>query len=159
MKQKLLLPNICKKIGWIVLLIGIGLTIYWQSNPESSNSSWPSLHVLKLDFPDSLHGFRFVVEHTEIPNTVSGLLMLIGLMLVVFSKQKKEDEFIANLRLSSLLWAVLVNYILLAFAFIFVYGLDFLGIMIYNMFTVLIFFIIRFNYLLYRNTKLVPDEK
>ncbi|MBC9932177.1 hypothetical protein [Chitinophaga qingshengii] len=159
MKQKLLLPNICKKIGWIVLLIGLGLHIYWQSNPESTTSSWPSLPVLKLQFPDSLKGFKFIVENTEIPNTVTGLLILIGLMLVVFSKQKKEDEFIANLRLSSLLWAVLVNYVLLAFAFIFVYGLDFLGIMIYNMFTVLIFFIIRFNYLLYRNTKLVPDEK
>ena len=80
-------------------------------------------------------------------------------MFVGFSKEKREDEFIAKLRLSSLLWAVWVNYVLLLFAFLFVYGTSFLTVMIYNMFTVLIIFIVRFNYILYKNAKSVSDEK
>ena len=54
---------------------------------------------------------------------------------------------------------VKINYILLLLAFLFVYGTDFLIVMIYNMFTVLIIFIVRFNYILYKNSKTAPDEK
>ena len=73
--------------------------------------------------------------------------------------EKNEDEYIAGLRLSSLLWAVCVSYLLLLIAFVLVYGTPFLNVMVYNMFTVLIIFIIRFNYLLHKNSKIVPDEK
>jgi len=78
---------------------------------------------------------------------------------VSFSKEKNEDEFIAEIRLSSLLWAVCVSYTLLLVAFLFVYGSPFFEVMIYNMFTVLIIFIVRFNYILYKNTRTVSDEK
>ena len=79
--------------------------------------------------------------------------------MVGFSKEKQEDEFIAEVRLNSLLWAVAVNYILLLLAFIFVYGTPFLQVMIYNMFTILVIFIARFHYILYKNCKTFSDEK
>jgi hypothetical protein len=34
-----------------------------------------------------------------------------------------------------------------------------LNVMLYNMFTVIILFIVRFNYVLYRHTKSISDEK
>ena len=80
-------------------------------------------------------------------------------MMVGFSKEKNEDEYIANLRLSSLMWAVWVNYVLLLLCFIFVYGMGFLHVMIYNMFTVLIIFIGRFNLILFKNKMISADEK
>jgi hypothetical protein len=80
-------------------------------------------------------------------------------MMVGFSKEKNEDEYIANLRLSSLMWAVWVNYALLLLSFIFVYGMGFLHVMIYNMFTVLIIFIGRFNLILFKNKMISADEK
>ncbi len=79
--------------------------------------------------------------------------------MVSFSKEKREDEFIANLRLSSLLWSVWVHFVLLLLAFLFIWGFSFLNVMVYNMFTILIIFIIRFNYLLYRGTKSMADDK
>ncbi len=88
-----------------------------------------------------------------------GSFFIIGALLVSFSKEKNEDEFIAEIRLSSLLWAVWVSYILLLVAFLIVYGTPFFEIMVYNMFTVLIIFIVRFNYILYKNSKAVSDEK
>ena len=87
------------------------------------------------------------------------MLFIIGALLVGFSKEKQEDEYIAEVRLNALLWAVLVNYCLLLAAFVFVYGLSFLTVMIYNMFTVLILFIARFHIALYRNAKNISDEK
>jgi len=101
----------------------------------------------------------FTLFETNITLTVVGVLFIIGAMMVGFSKEKREDEFIAKLRLSSLLWAVWVNYALLFLAFFFVYGTDFLTVMMYNMFTILIIFIVRFNYLLYKNSKVVLDEE
>ena len=88
-----------------------------------------------------------------------GVPFIIGALLVSFSKEKNEDEFIAEIRLSSLLWAVWVNYILLLVSFLLVYGSPFIEVMVYNMFTTLLIFIVRFNHLLYRNRKTVPDEK
>ena len=101
--------------------------------------------------------FSFI--KTNITNTVVGILFLAGALLTAFSREKLEDEYIEKQRLSSLLWAVWVNYLLLLLAFIFVYGVAFLQVMIYNMFTVLIIFIARFNYILYQNRKGVADEK
>ncbi len=101
--------------------------------------------------------FSFI--DTNVTNTVVGILFIVGAIFVGFSKEKREDEFIAKLRLSSLLWAVFVNYILLLLSFAFVYGIAFINVMMYNMFTVMIIFIFRFNYILYKNSKSVSDEK
>jgi hypothetical protein len=70
--------------------------------------------------------------------------------MVGFSKEKIEDEYIASIRMNALVWAVFVNYSLLIVAFIFIYDLSFLNVMAYNMFTVLLLFIIRFHYLLFK---------
>jgi hypothetical protein len=87
------------------------------------------------------------------------VLFIAGGLMIGFSKEKREDEFIVKLRLSSLLWAVWVNYALLFLAFVFIYGTAFLTILYYNTITVLIIFIIRFNYMLYRYSKTAIDEK
>lgn len=157
MENKLLLPNKFKKPGWFIMIpamiAGVFLSIHGYE------ADWLNVKVFAL-FNNDLSGFRFC-EFIEdnITNEIVGLLFLTGAFLVAFSKEKKEDEFIANLRLSSLLWAVCVNYVLLFLTFIFVYGLSFYSMMIYNMFTVLIFFIVRFNYILYRNSKFLQLEK
>jgi hypothetical protein len=158
MKQVLLLPHRFKKLGWFMLIpatiLGIVLAI------GEFDLEWISAKVFVM-FTDELVGGRkfFSFINTNITNTVVGVLFLIGAMLTAFSKEKREDEYIEKLRLSSLLWAVWVNYLLLLMAFIFVYGFAFLNVMIYNMFTILIIFIARFNYILYQNRKGVVDEK
>jgi hypothetical protein len=121
---------------------------------------WLNLQTFSLFSDDSFgNGKFFSMVHVNLTNTIVGASFIVGALLVGFTKEKNEDEFIANIRSSSLLWAVSVNYILLFIAFICVYGSAFLSVMIYNMFTVLLIFIIRFNYILYRNAKSVSDEK
>src|SRR4030095_15139463 len=110
-------------------------------------------------FNEEILGERqfFTLIKTDITNTAVGVAFIVGAMFVGFSREKKEDEYISNLRLSSLLWAVYVSYFLLLLAFLFVYGTVFFTVMVYNMFTVLIIFIVRFNYILYKNSKPVSD--
>lgn len=158
MTTKLLLPNRYKTIGWIVLVPAtiLGLALAYTE----FDATWIHAKVFAIATDATFGKYKFFsVTETNITSTLVGVLFIIGAMLVSFSKEKNEDEFIAELRLSSLLWAVCVSYILLLVAFIFVYGTPFLDVMVYNMFTVLIIFIVRFNYLMYKNSKTVSDEK
>ena len=159
MFKQMLLPNACKKIGWVLLipsaLVGFFLML---TDLESKLKIESKVFALYNDefLGSSKH---FGIISTDITNTLVGIVFIIGAMMVAFSKEKNEDEYIANLRLSSLMWAVWVNYTLLLLSFIFIYGMGFLHVMIYNMFTVLIIFIGRFNIILFKNKMISTDEK
>jgi hypothetical protein len=158
MTTQLLLPNRYKKIGWIILIPATILGLILCYYEFGADWLWAKVFAIASEGSE-FHYKYFTFTKTNITNTVIGGFFIIGAVLVGFSKEKKEDEFITELRLSSLLWAVLVSYILLFIAFIFVYGTPFLDVMVYNMFTVLIIFIVRFNYLMHKNSKTVLDEK
>lgn len=160
MFKKLLLPNRFKKLGWVILIpstiIGAVLMV---SEFEALQFHSTVFAIYSDSFLGNGGSHYFQLIKTDVTNTLVGTLFIIGGLLVGFSKEKNEDEYIANLRLNSLLWAVLVNYLLLLFLFIFVYGFVFLNVMVYNMFTILIFFIAIFNISLYRNSKSFPNEE
>jgi hypothetical protein len=141
-----LLPHRYKRLGAIVLIVFS--IVGFIALEEEWTVSWLTgkffvINSLTNDKTISLG----VVNFTQ---TICGVLVILGGLLVAFSKEKEEDEYIEGLRLNALLWAVLVNYSLLILAFIFIYDLAFLDVMVYNMFTVLIIFIVRFNYTLYK---------
>jgi len=158
MPHKLLLPNRFKLIGWIILIPTTILGVLLSLNDFNVFSIKAKTFAFLFD-KGLGQTTSFGIIETDLTNTIIGILFIIGAMLVGFSKEKIEDEFIAKLRLSSLLWAVWVNYILLFFCFLFIYDSFFFNVMIYNMFTVLIIFIARFNFILYYNSKVAPDEK
>jgi len=158
MSNTLLLPNKFKLLGWFLLIVAV---ILFVASSVEVFDLFPEKSKVFAIFNKEIFGQSqfFTLIETNITLTVVGVLFIIGAMMVGFSKEKREDEFIAKLRLSSLLWAVWVNYALLFLAFFFVYGTDFLTVMMDNMFTILIIFIVRFNYLLYKNSKVVLDEE
>lgn len=158
MKAKLLLPNGYKKIGWMILIPSLVIGIILIA------TSFETLALNTTIF--AIYGTEILGDtvilglfDTNITPTLIGVLFIIGGLLVAFSKENKEDEYIASLRLSSFHWAFLVNYLLLIFCFLFIYGSSFFSVMLYNMFTMLIIFIARFNFLLYRNSKTISNEK
>ncbi len=158
MSGELLLSNKFKKIGWILLIpsaiLGIYLSIL-NFEPE-----WLNSKVFALIYSEPFGRWQFFrIIEVNLTNTLTGVLFIIGGVLVGFSKLKREDESFSRIRLSSLLWAVWVNYLLLLIAFLFIYGTAFLTIMIYNMFTFLILFIGRFYFMLYKKNMHLPPEK
>ena len=78
------------------------------------------------------------------------LMVLVGLFLVAFSKEKFEDEHIVQLRLDSLRWAIYLNYAILLFSLVFTQGGDTKHILLLNIWLPLLFFILRFQWVLYR---------
>jgi len=144
MKLQYLFPNRFKKIGWIILIPSVVLGVYWLiEHPEPD--------FLDVTIPPFLIEESFLNSAKDnLLNEVIGLLLIISSFLVAFSKEKLEDEFINKIRLDSLVWATYFNYTILALSIIFIYNSGFLNIMAINLFTILIFFIIRFNWVLYK---------
>ncbi|MCK5440865.1 MAG: hypothetical protein KAJ23_03130 [Maribacter sp.] len=145
MKVNYLFPNKYKKIGWLIFIpaaiIGL-ITLILEYEPDFLDFKVPAIFI------DELFGNKYLIGMVEnnILNEVLGVLVIISSLLVAFSKEKSEDEYISKIRLESLVWAVYVNYGILLISFIFIFDLSFLWVMIFNMFTVLLFFIIRFNW-------------
>lgn len=154
MESRYLFPHSWKKWGWILTILGlipgIPSTFFGYELPvfEIQQKNSGTVSGLFSNWPPD-----------NLSNTIAGILLIIGLILVSFSKVKIEDEFSIRIRLESLQWAVYINYGLLLLAFIFVYGFNFLDVMVYNMFTILIIFIIRFHWIIYRQKRLLQNEK
>ena len=158
MKTKLLFPHRFKRIGWIMLIPSAILGIVYLIFGFEIN--FLDLKVFAI-YSDEIFGdtVRFGFDRNNYTDEISSILFIIGAIFVAFSKEKYEDEFIAKTRLESLVWATYVNYIILIICFLFFYSSGFLYVMIFNMFTIIIFFIIRFYFILYMSKKTLSHEK
>jgi hypothetical protein len=158
MKTNFLLPNSYKKIGWILFIPAIISGILWLIFEFEPN--FLDVKVLTFFHKDYLasQGFVAIIEN-NIANEIIGVLIIISACFIVFAKEKNEDEFISKIRFESLVRATYLNYGVLIFALIFIYNMAFFTVMIINMFTVLLFFIIHFNWTLYKLRKEISDVK
>ena len=159
MLTRLLLPNRFKRPGWIILipsaLLGLFIIIF-DYDFKFLDTRVFTIYSGTAFIKDSTW-FGFI--DSNLTSTIVGVLFIIGAIFVAFSKEKTEDEFIAKTRLESLLWATYINYGILLFCFLFFYAFEFLYVMIFNMFTILVIFIIRFYYMLHRAKKSLSHEK
>ncbi|EHQ42901.1 hypothetical protein [Myroides odoratus] len=159
METKLLLPHSYKKIGWIFIGISVLIWIYalilGQGGILFGDLPFLNLHAFAIVGTQLFKGETsyFSIIEVNLTTTLMGSLFLVGGLLIAFSKEKIENEVIAKLRSQAFQWSFLVNYVLLLFLFLFIYGAEFYYVMVYNMFAMLILFICRFNYLLYLNKK------
>jgi len=145
MKTNYLFPNKYKKIGGLIFIpfaiIGL-ITFISDYEPAIFDFKVPAIFINDLFGDEKFLG----MVNNNILNEICGVVMIISLLLIAFSKEKSEDEYISKIRLESLVWAVYVNYAILLFSFLFIFDFSFLWVMTFNMFTVLLFFIIRFSW-------------
>ena len=155
MKTRFLFPNRFKRIGWIILIPSIIIGFIYLISPD--------IFCLKVNVFAILSGEigfdNFSLIRHNIVDEIICIFLIIGAFLVGFSKEKIEDEFIEKVRLESLLWSVYINYSLLFLAIIFIYGMPFLDVMVFNMFTTLIIFIFRFKIILFINSNKTKHEE
>ena len=87
----------------------------------------------------------FQSQNVNLAFTIKSVLLIVGSLLIAFSKEKTEDEFINLLRLRSFQYAVLINSVLLILCYLLFWEMSFIGIIIYNLFSTLFLFIIIFH--------------
>ncbi len=146
MKTIYLLPNKMKKIGWIIFIPSFLFgTIAWFSGLEFD--SLLKTNVIAIFYEGLLSGdYKFItVIKNGVLDEIIAILIIVGGLMVCFSKEKDEDEFIAKIRLESLVKAVYANYLVLLFAIVFVYDMSFFHVLVFNMFTTLLFFMVYFT--------------
>lgn len=141
MKTFVLMPHKCRILGIAVLVIGIICIFVNSINTPPANND--------------------VHDMAKMINTYAGYFPAIffGLLLIGFSKEKIEDEHIAKLRLDSLQWAVIANYSILFYCFFFVSGVSVLWIVMLNLLTPIVFFIIRFRWKIWQLNRLSNIEE
>ncbi len=163
MKTRFLLPLKFKTFGWI--LLGIAIMLYTWVNligdiPFLANAKILCIYYSDAPLWQKPAASKFFQWHqTDIQPDIIGILFIVGCLFVAFSRLKVEDEYIMKIRLESLVWATCVNFILLILAIIAIWGTDFLVVMEYNMVTILILFVIRFQYVLFQSKKTQGNEK
>tara|TARA_B110000008_G_scaffold199118_1_gene197677 strand:+ start:13414 stop:13863 length:450 start_codon:yes stop_codon:yes gene_type:complete len=144
--------NYFKKIGWILflpsLIFGV-LTLFMDIE-----SSWLNFNMFAIWSEGFFEDDIFL---SFIKNNITDEILMIGfiisIMFIAFSKEKKEDELLSKIRLESLMWAVYINYAIIIVCTITLYGLAFSWVMLLNLFTLLIIFMARYNWLLYKFRK------
>jgi len=158
MKTNYLLPNRNKKLGWFLFIPGVLLGIVFLIYQSAISLFDIKVFAIaeKGIFSDNTF---FSITDNNVLDELSSILMIIGALLVAFSKEKSEDEFISKIRLESLVWATYINYAILILAVIFVYHMTFLWVLVFNMFTLLVFFLVRFNWALNKSKNQLSDEE
>ena len=144
MKSKLLLTHYFKWIGLLLLIPCVILGAFFMH----ADFTFEMLQV------EAGRQAKFIsANNNNLTDELALTGIIISLLMMAFAKEKKEDEFIHFIRLESWQWAVLVNFVLLLLATWLLYDFDFLNVMVYNMLTVLVIFIIRFQFVVWRNKK------
>jgi hypothetical protein len=148
----MLLPNRFKLIGLLFFIPSLALGIAVRFFDFSFSGLESTIHLV------SQRGFS-LDDRQNYTDEIALSGIIISLLLIAFSREKQEDEFITRLRLESLQWAVLINYILLLAATWIVYQFAYIDVMMYNMLTVLLLFILRFHILLWKNRYPADHQK
>lgn len=153
MEPRFLFPHRFKTIGWLIAIPSLILGCFTLFNDFYFNFltfKLPFKYIFSDTFTQSTSVAHVNDEVSELNFTdeIATVGSIIGLLLVAFSKVKTEDEYVSKVRLESLQWAIYLNFALLILATLLVHGLSYFHVVIINMFTPLIIFIVRFYYLL-----------
>ena len=140
--HKYLLPHGFKKFGVIILLISTVLDILYMSGVFDSHPIMVTVHSL-FEVP----------AQNNLTDELLTTITLIGAFLTCLSREIIEDWSITELRLTSLAWAVVIYYLLHLISTWTIMDFKFVQFMIYNQFTIIYIYVIRFNLILYRRSK------
>lgn len=143
-----LLPHRCRKAGWILFIPGLILSIlrfYYGIKPTFLEMKVFAIYSSFL----VTNKFKFITNNMA--EEIAGLLVITGLFLISLSKEKNDKEDLIGqnnlmmIRLRSLIQAMFVNYILIFLSILFIFGFGFITVLILNLISLLIFYIIIFK--------------
>ena len=146
MKARFLFPHRFRIIGYFCIIGYIPVMVIKKVLHNGYNNQDPAKKLA-----DSLSVFNS--EHIFF--AIAMVLITIGLLFIAFAKEKVEDEQILQVRLDSLQWAIYFNYIILMLSIFLVNNFHFRDILFLNLWSSLIFFIIRFRWKIYQNNRLL----
>ena len=150
MISKYLLPHRLRNIGYILTLISSilgAMYLFWDIDPKC---------FFIGEKNDLLGGeYLFLRKSINFYDELLCIMLVIGQILIAFSKEKIEDEYTQYLRLDAFLWSVYANAILIIINSILFYDFLYISIMAIQMFSFLFIYILRFHFLMWKESRAV----
>ena len=139
MQRILLLPYRLKWLGALMMPAGL---IIWIGTQMNLSESKLSTYLNGLE-PANIHLIRVIIL------TISFFSCLLGMFFLVFSKEKEEDEYVADLRLKSFQLAAFVQmtFFLIAFLYMFLFKKEPSGDAVLELFLIASIFLFWFSYI------------
>jgi len=155
MTTRFLFPHRYKRLGWALALVSLilGLLEMYNLLHLPRLLAWLPGIVGQPDW-DSTTG-RAVRDNHDL----YAVAFVIGGLLAACSRERREDEYIGQIRLDALLWALYAYSALLVAAFVLVSGDAFFTVMTYAMFAPLLLFVGRFQFELFRGTRTLGHDE
>lgn len=156
MKRIFLLPHNFKKVGWAILIptFVIGFMMFIDGC-----NGFPGYLMKGLDPAGGLYRVLDSDAMTAILNNIAIIGISVGSLFVVCSREPIEDELITQVRLNSLLVALYLNTAFVVVSALCFYELDYLYVMIGNIFTVLLVFLVVYEVKMWRLKKSLSHEE
>ncbi len=135
-----LIPRQFKWLGLILIVIAGFLYFYFD---------W---YNIRLEVPvfavysSFMRTRYFVFSRTNFTDELTLLLALAGFMMIVFSKEKNESDEIKLVRYKSFVQAVFINSLFMAFSILFIYGSGFIAMLVFNVISVYLIYLIIFAF-------------
>ncbi|WP_304142852.1 hypothetical protein [Ignavibacterium album] len=142
MRVRFLLPHKFMFVGLLLVVLGV-ISAYTRFY-LGIKPSFLTIPVFTI-YSSFIDTKTFQIITNNISEEIVILLLLIGLLLINFSKEKFEDDIVDHFRFKALLYSVLINSILLLLSTVFIYGLAFISILSINIFSQLFIYQIFFR--------------
>ena len=147
------MPNKLRIYGWVILLFGIILGVsrfYFGVKPEFLNIKVFAVYSKYFE----TNYFKVIENHVS--EELTALLILVGLFILSFTNEKIENDSVSAIRYKSFIFTFYINTVLIALSFLFIYGFGFINILVINVFSPFIIYLILSRYFL---SKILKPEK
>ena len=148
--SRLLFPYWCRLLGYFISISGIlAACLLYVLNLKPAFLNIKVFAVFSYYFDKKY----FSVIENDVGEEIIIILILTGLFLISFSKLKIESDVSVLLRIKALLLSVYINTIFLLLSTLFIYGIGFLAITVFNCFSLFVINITIFAILLLKHKK------
>ena len=148
-----------KKVSGWVFYITIPIAMYFLFTDQFDHllrikvfSLFPSETIVTTPGTENVIGARgFTWIENGFLDEIFTFIIIVSGIVNSFSREKVEDELISKIRMESLVLSLYINYGLLILSNFFIYELSYFYVMVFHLFTILLFFNLIFKYRLYKH--------
>lgn len=155
MKSSYLMPHGARKYGFVIVAALLLIPLIWGNVKISFYAIYlfDFIYDVVTNKPDTPKQISYYIHTPDYWLTIQGIFLIIGAMLILFSKEIIEDEYTAKTRLESLLWACRTVPYTIALVYLSNHSLTWIeGFFIMGIYFPFLAFL-RFKFVLYRNLR------
>jgi glucose uptake protein GlcU len=142
------MPKGFRPLGIILSIFGIILLILkhqFNYKPDFLNLKVFALYSFYIEAK------RFTMITHQMIEDIAGILLITGMFMIAFSREKVENEIMDAIRLKAFFITVWFNFFYLLFATLFFFGFGFVAALIFFAIGWLIVYIVSFQWMLYKS--------